>query len=1055
MITKTPKDKRHIATLYYRNTHLLVLTIVILLVGGLAAITNLPRLEDPRITQRAATILTFLPGASAERIEALVNEKIEDALEEISEIKHIESTARSNVSSITVELQDSVTTETNEEIFSKIRSRLQNVRGELPPDATIPFLDDERGVIAYSIVIGLSWDGAGDTPLNLLQRLALDLKDRMLNIPNTELVRIFGGVTEEITVFPDPDELAALNMRVETLARLIQAADSKISAGQVRGQGQDLRVEVDGALDGVARIAEIPVTSQASVTMLKVGDIAAIRRGYQTPPDQIGLKDQKRTIYVAIRADANVRLDQWDERAQKVIREFRADYDRRIGVEAIFNQNRYTESRLNDLVGNLVAGAVLVVLIVFLTMGWKAGIVVGSALPLSAGGAVFALNFFDEGIHQMSIFGMIIAIGLLIDSAIVMTDEVRKQIRRGQPPGQAMETAVRHLFVPLLASTFTTILGFMPIFLLPGNAGDFVSPIAVSVVMALCFSFFLAVTVIPALIAKTTSRHERGPARRWWRTGLPRPKIADDFQGFVIRALNRPRRYALLALVPVLIGFGLTATMPMEFFPPGDRDMFEIQLWKSSESAIAHTHATVAKADAHLKTIDGVVQIHWLIGASIPPVYYNQIPRQDNNSAFAQAVVVATSPQRAESMIIEAQNLLNAKLPEARSVVKTFAQGPPVDAPIEFRILGPDLDTLRGLGEKVRGVMHRFPEVIHSRASIEGGEPKLWFDADEAESDFANLDLRDIANQLQANLEGFTGGSILEDVEELPVRVRLTDAQRASVHTLASLPLTSAGLNRWIPSSALGTLALRPESGTITRFDGQRANTIFGYISPDAKAVSVSAAVMEAIREQITLPSGYRITVAGDSEQQKEAVANLLIYAPVLLVMMAATLILSFRSVALALIVGLVGIFSVGLGMLALKIAGYPLGFNPLIGSIGLTGVAINDTIVVLAAITSNHSAKHGHVPSIVDETFGCGRHVLSTTFTTIGGFIPLLLLSGGSFWPPLSVVIAGGIGFSLILAMFFTPLAYKIFADLKYGGSQRRGPQTASVGSIPSATSG
>ncbi|WP_237384533.1 efflux RND transporter permease subunit [Sulfidibacter corallicola] len=1035
---KTPTEKGHVASLYYRNTHLQVVTIVVLLVAGISAIKNLPRLEDPRITQRNATILTFLPGASASRVEALINEKIEVALEEISEIKDIESTARSGVSSIQVSLEDDITRHTNEAVFSKIRSRLQNVQSELPEGATIPFLDDERGAVSYSLLIGLQWQGDGDGQLNLLQRIALDVKDHMRRVPNTELVRIFGDVHEEIIVTPDQAELAELGLAVEDIAHIVKQADSKVSAGQIRGDHHDLPIEVAGALDSLERVGAIPVKANTSGSTLRLGDIADIRHGYRNPPDQIGLKDQKRTIYVAVRAEEKVRLDTWNDHATRVLDQLRKEYSGRIHMEPIFVQSTYTEARLTDLSNNLVAGACIVILVVFLTMGWKSSLIVGSALPLSAAGALFSLSFFDQGIHQMSIFGMIIALGLLIDSAIVMTDEVRKRIRSGASRLDAMESSVRHLFVPLLASTFTTVLGFMPIFLLPGNAGDFVSPIAISVVMALCISFFLAVTVIPALAAKFTNPHDDKRALPWWRIGLPKPKFVDDFHAFSVAAIKKPYLFAALSLVPTVLGFALMPTMSMEFFPAGDRNMFEIQLWTSSENAIDRTEKIIAEIDDEIRELDGVTKSYWLAGASVPAVYYNQVPSQDKNSAYAQAVVVTDSPRRAVQLIAEAQNLINDRFPEVKAVVKSFSQGPPAAAPVAYRIMGPDLHQLRILGEQVRAVMHESPDIVHTRASIEGGEGKLWLNANETEAALVGLDLRDIATQFQANLEGFTGGSILEDVEELPIRVRLPREQRQTISQALDLPLKLSSSAGWVPANALGSLTLRPESGTVTRFNGQRVNTIYGYIVPDAKAVSVSSRIMKQIRMHVSIPEGYMIDVAGDSEEQEEAVGNLAIFAPILFVMMAATLILAFRSAALASIVGLVGLSSVGLGMLSLKIAGYPLGFNPLIGSIGLAGVAINDTIVVLAAIISNEKAKFGHGAAIIEETYGCGRHVLSTTATTIGGLIPLLLLSGGSFWPPLAVVIAGGIGFSLILAMFFTPLCYQIYANWRYGTRSR-----------------
>lgn len=303
--------KPDLSTLYFRNRHLLVLTIIILLIAGLGSFANLPRLEDPRITTRDATILTFLPGASAERVEALINEKIEDVLEEIDDIKTIKSTARAGVSSISIELKASVTTETNQSIFAKIRSRLQNVQNQLPTNASMPFLDDLRGATAYTLILGVSWNGNEPPPMNLMQRVALDFKDRYLNNSNTELVRIFGGVEEEILVTPNKEELSALNLSVERLAQRISQADSKVSAGQLRTSYQDLQFEVAGALNSVDRVMQIPLRTNEFGTVLKVGDIATVERSYQTPVQQLGWHEGKRTLYIAIRADDTIRVDRW------------------------------------------------------------------------------------------------------------------------------------------------------------------------------------------------------------------------------------------------------------------------------------------------------------------------------------------------------------------------------------------------------------------------------------------------------------------------------------------------------------------------------------------------------------------------------------------------------------------------------------------------------------------------------------------------------------------------------------------------------------------------
>jgi multidrug efflux pump len=329
--------------------------------------------------------------------------------------------------------------------------------------------------------------------------------------------------------------------------------------------------------------------------------------------------------------------------------------------------------------------------------------------------------------------------------------------------------------------------------------------------------------------------------------------------------------------------------------------------------------------------------------------------------------------------------------------------------------------------------------VTHTQASIRGGEPKLWLDIDEQRARLSGLTLSDIATQFQAALDGRVGGRVLEDLEDLPVRIRYAHSDRDT------LRLTVAGSDVWIPSNALGTVRLTPQLQGITRRNGERVNEINGCLRQGALPIEVTSRVLAAIDEgALALPPGYRIELAGDSAEQQRAVSQLLTYVPLLATLMVATLVLSFRSFALAGLIDVVALLSVGLGLLSLWVAGFPLGFNPIIGTAGLIGVAINGSIVVLAGIRANPAACAGDSRAIVDETVDATRHIASTTLTTVAGFMPLLF-SGGDFCPPLAVVIAGGVGLSGLLSLVLTPAAYLLMNS---------GKETASAEDIPSAVS-
>ena len=1016
-----------LAMRFFENRYLMVLGLLVILLAGFSALSNLPRIEDPRITNRYPRVVTFLPGASAERVEALVTDRLEDSLRELSEIKEIRSTSRAGVSILQMELQDYIGDGENEQVFSKMRDRLNDVAAELPSGATAPDFDDKNSAVAYSMIVSIAWQQNSAPAFGVMNRLAEDLADRFRGMAGTDNVRTFGDPSEEVSVTVDRGNLASLGLTTADVASRISSADTRLPAGAMRNDNRDLFIEVDGEIGSVDRVRQVPLLASTGGNIVTVGDVADVSKDWQDPPFDIAYRNGKRSILVAAQTRRDIRVDRWAEAARTVVRDFSDASAAGVAVDIVFDQSAYTEERLSTLSGNLLAGAALVTLIVFVGMGWRAAMIVGSALPLSAALTMFGLSFFGQQIHQMSIFGMIIAIGLLIDNAIVMTDEVKKKLDAGADPPGALRQALSHLFVPLLASTLTTILGFMPIFLLPGAMGDFVGPIAIAVVLALSASFFIATTLIPALAATFLKRREDRRPRHWWVDGFRSERWSSAYRRFLRAAISRPAITIPASLVLPVLGFILAGTLGQQFFPPADRDQFEVEVWLAPDASIRKTESVTRAIEARMREYPEVKEVHWLIGGSFPTIYYNRVMRQEGNNTYAHAMVYTETVQGAKELTTELPRALSDAFPGARVVVAPFAQGPPVEAPVGFRMAGPNIATLKSLGDELRRIMHKVPEIVQTRASISGGQPKLYFQVDEMAARHAGLSLGDVAAQMQTGFEGQVGGSMLEDLEELPVRVRLQTSDRDSTASISSLSLVAdPGSGRWVPAASLGDVLLTPESGSITRLDGIRNNDVLGYISRDALAIDVTNAVLARMdAEGFSVPPGYTFAVAGDSAEQSEALGKLATYLPILLMLMIATIVLSFRSNRLALLIGVVAVLSVGLGMLSLWIGGYARGFNAIIGSVGLIGVAINGTIVVLAAIRANDRAASADLDAVVAETNGATRHIVSTTLTTIGGFVPLLLFTGGDFWPPLAIVIAGGVGFSVSLSLLFTPAVY------------------------------
>jgi len=1036
-------------TTFFRSGHLLALSIIIILVAGLSAVSSLPRLEDPRIDLRNVLILTSYPGASPERVEALVSDVLEDELRELYEIKEIKSTSKAGFSSLLVELQDWVDDSSNQQIFSKIRDSLENASTKLPVGASKPLLEDKRGATAFTMLISIDAANPDTTSLSVSGRLASELVDRVRNVPGTELVRLYGHPIEEIVVALNPQALAAAGLSIAQVSERIRSADSKLPAGVLRTDQKNIRVQVAEPLENLDIVANIPLVA-ANGSYLRLADIATIEQSWQTPEREFAFVDGQRTVFLAARMQTTVRVDQWTEAVKSKIADFNAEFDGTLQANMVFEQNQYTQARLTELTENLLLGSLVVMLVILVFMGARASWIVGLALPLCAAFAIFSLSFFDQQIHQMSIFGIIIAIGLLIDNAIVITDEIRLNLLDQKLTRlQALEKSVKHLFSPLLASTLTTVLGFMPIFLLTGNIGDFIGAIAISVVMALLGSLAISLTIIAALAARYLPR-DGGVGHAWYRRGWQMPGVSHQFSKLLRKLIKRPLLVLPLISIFCLSGFVLSQQLPSVFFPSADRDQFEIYVWLPTGTSIKQTKQVAQSIDVLIRDKQEVQQVTWLVGASTPSIYYNQVMSRDNSPEFANAVVTTNSITEAAALIPKLQSELQDAYPNAQIVVRAFGQGPPIPAPIEVDIFGPDINTLNALGEQVRFAMTKVPGITQTIASITTGEPELQYDVSENDSYIAQLSLTEIAKQLQLALAGTTGGSVLQGTEELPVRVRINDSQRGSLQELDALPLINQELMQSgasIGVASLGEFTLIPSISGITRLDGERVNKVQAFLLPGVPAIDASEQLRKLLENgAFELPKGYRIKMAGDADEQQQALGQLATYAPVLLVLMITALILTFNSVRFASVIGMVAVLSVGLGMFSLWVSGLPIGFNPLLGSAGLIGVAINGSIVVIAAINGNAKAKSGDTNAIVEETMSCSRHILSTTFTTVGGLIPLLLFSQGSFWPPLAVVLAGGVGFSVILSLFFTPTIVAMMCRIRTSKLQKRAQRTANA---------
>ena len=1012
--------------LFLKNPRLTLLVICLILVSGLSSVFLLPRMEDPRLVERAAFVNTLFPGADPSRVESLVTEKIEDVLNEIDEIKELRSSSQEGFSTISVELRDDVVEA--DKVWAKLRDKLDDVSNELPTDAFKPEFV-ELDFKAFAMLIALTWDAESPPNYPILKRWAKQLDDKLRRLPGTEKSNLFGDPSEEVQVLVDSEKATALGLTSLSISQLIRNSDAKVSAGQLRNRKNDLLIEVSGEFDSLARIEQIPIQFQDDGKFVRLGDIAKINKTITYPQTSIAMVSGKPAVTLGLFVRPQNRIDLWTADANVLLTEFEQQLPDGIRIDKVFEQNRYVESRLSTLLINLAIGGTAVFLVILLLMGWRNAIVVSLALPLASMMVLAGMRLQGIAIHQMSITGLIIALGLLIDNAIVVVDEVSRKMRTGLSPAEAVRSCVSHLYLPLLGSTLTTAFAFGPIALMPGPAGEFVGSIAINVIVAIISSFFLAMTIIPAIAATLNSMQDSAKSTSWLNAGIYIPWLGNLYDKLLRLVISRPAIGLILGIVFPIIGFIQAHHLKEQFFPPADRDQLHIEMELSPQSAVDGTLDMAMQMRSKLLARKNVKRVDWFIGESAPTFYYNLIARRRNASQYGQAIVQLDSADNIAGVIHELQDSLDRSFPAARVLVRQLEQGPPFDAPVEVRIFGPNLDELKTIGTKVRQLLVNTPGVLHTRSELQDALPKIELAVHEENARRSGLDLTAIANQVDAWTEGAVGGSIVESTEELPVRVRLDNARRGDLAALGSVDLVGTGRTEGgyagVPLSALAKIGLTADFGSIPHLAGRRMNEIQVYIPAGVLPSVVLNRFKKKLDEaSFQLPAGYAIRYGGESAKRDEAIGNLMGNVGVLIVLMIATLVLSFGSFRLAAMIGVVATLSIGLGVGSLWLYGYPFGFMAIVGTMGLIGVAINDSIVVLAAIRADQAAKAGDRDAIFRQVRGSTRHIISTSLTTMAGFAPLIA-GGGGFWPPLAIAIAGGVGGATIIALLFVPSTY------------------------------
>ena len=565
-----------ISTFFYRNPRLLIMALVLIVASGVGAFVNSPRLEDPVLSKRVAVVSINYPGANTDRVDSLVTTKIEDAIRGIAEIKTIQTRSRPGVSLIKVELRDSVSN--IPEVWSRVRDKIEQAESDLPTQALPPEIRIAE-MKSYAAMVSLTARSESPEDLFTLRRIAFDLQAKIDRLAGTDTTLIFGDPGEKVVVEVDVDKLSSTGLTIGALSQQIEQSQPRHPGGTLNQNQIERPVTYGDKFETLAGLKETIIKLGRGDKSIKLSDLANVKIQTEPKPHNVALIDGQFAIVICAYVRDDFRVDRWSNRLDQVLLDLKKQLPQDVGLDVIFSQQPFVELRMAELLSNLLLGMLAVMIVIIVMMDWRSSIVIGLALPLTAMIVLAGLRILKIPIDQMSITGLVIALGLLIDNAIVMVDECRQRICSGIPVLNAVDQAVKHLAMPLLCSTLTTTLAFLPIAMLPGPPGEFVGTIAVSVILAINASLLLALTVIPALIGMFSRNKSRENTQlKQQVVGLSIPWFSRIYRRSITLVCQHPLLGLLVGIGLPTLGFLQANQLPEQFFPASDRNQVQIEV---------------------------------------------------------------------------------------------------------------------------------------------------------------------------------------------------------------------------------------------------------------------------------------------------------------------------------------------------------------------------------------------------------------------------------------------------------------------------------------------
>lgn len=1023
-LTKIAIDKNRI-------TIVLLLVIIIM---GLVMYKGLSRDSMPTYTLRVASVVSSFPGASPERVEQLVTDKIEKIAQELPELKDVNSTSRTGLSVVSVLLKDTVSKSEMQAVWDRLRRKLEAIDG-LPQGVTPQLNDDGIGDV-YGVVIGLVSEGYSYTEM---KKYADDIKDDLIRLPDAAKVVLGGEQGERVFVEFDNARLREYGLSASKLQQFIGATNILNSGGQVNVGDERVILEPTGNFNSVNDIKNMLVPVGANGTQLvKLGDITNIKKGYVSPAKQKVFINGQNAISIHVNLKKNSNVIALGRQVNGVVQHWQGKLPIGLEIVRVSSLDTYIENKVNDFIVNLLQsiGIVLVVMLVFL--GVRTGLVIASLIPIVVVMALMIMGMLKLGLNQVTLAALIMALGMLVDNAIVVAETIMVKIEQGVAKYRAAVDSFSELWMPLLISTLTTSAAFMAFYLSPTTMGDIVGPIFLVITIALLSSWFIALTVI-TLFCYLFLKAEPNEEKKHSFIDKTINYLKLKYKDLILVALHHKYKIIVgifVAFFTSLYGFSYLSFV---FFADSDRNMVTVNINLPEGTKIERTKDVVDRLEQYMtKSLKvnssrslGITDWSSYIGEG-PASYDLGYSPDEANSNYAH-ILVNTSSFNENAMVIEKlDSFAFNNFPNADVKVGSLSGGGG-GAPIEIEVSGANPDELAKISESVKLKLSKISGTKNIKDDWGPKSKKFLVKIDQNRAQTAKVSNADIATSLATVLDGFKTGEYREDNKSIPIIMRANANQQQSLASLETLNVFAQATGKSVPLLQVATIIPQWQYGKIKRKNLKRTIKITSELRADGNASAITKEITPWLNDQAkNWKQGYTYEMGGDAKQSADSMGSVISYLPVsafIIVLLLMVQFNSFRKMTIVVLTIPLGIIGVVVGLLIFQ---EPFGFMPFLGVISLAGIVINNAIVLIDRMEVEHSLGRSDQDAVIAACLQRFRPILLATFTTVLGLIPLYL-SGGEMWEGMAVSIMVGLLFGTVITLLFVPALYSSLFKVNY----------------------